>query len=213
MSVTDVGASQYAPEFSVAISELLPADIPEPTYVDLPSGDKWPRTMRGGGPLVATVTFAPYVGMLGTMADIDRADDGSGFGVAFAYRLAASESTTFDVGVGYEMSNHASPATDLDATATRTCLRATLSMNKSSKLQPFVAGGAGSYALEFDGLDSEFAFTGTGGFVGGGIDYVPTGGVAIRFDIGLHVWDAADGSGGGGTTETLVVGLGASFGF
>jgi len=210
---TELAPASFAPAVAASVADVMAADIMDPTYLDLPSGDRWPRTMRGGGPLVATVTFAPYVGMLGTLADIDRADDGSGFGVAFSWRLAVSASSSLDVGAGFETSSHTSPATGLDATATRTCLRATLSLNKGSKLQPFVAGGAGAYALDFDGLASEFAFSGAGGFVGGGVEYVPTGGVAVRFDVALHAWDAADGSGGGGVTETLVVALGASLGF
>ncbi len=169
--------------------------------------------MQGGGPIHAVVLFAPYVGMFGTLADIERADAGTGFGIAVGYRFPVRLSSAVEIALVYEESNHYNPTSDVDGHATRLGVRLGASFNMSKQVHPFVAVGAESSSLAFDDLGSDFAFSGPGFVVCGGIDYAPAKGMSPRAQPGLHVWDAADGSGGGGMTETLTVGLGATFGF
>ncbi len=192
---------------------FLAAGTQEPTYVDLPNADRWPRSMQGGGPMHVAVMFAPYVGVFGALADIERSDAGSGFGVAVGYRMPSSSSRTLDLSLAYEESSHHNPTSDVEGRATRLGARLGMSFAMGNKTRPYAAVGAEMSSLTFDGLASEYGFSGPGLFVGGGIDYSPSGSVSLRAEIGLHVWDATDGSGGGGVTETLSVGLGAAFGF
>lgn len=192
---------------------VLLAAAAEPTYVELPPADRWPRSMRGGGPIHAVVLFAPYVGMFGALADIERADAGTGFGIAVGYGLPVRSSSAVEIAFVYEESSHHNPTSDVDGHATRLGVRLGASFNMAKQAHPFVAVGVESCSLEFDDLGSDFAFSGPGFVVCGGIDYAPAKGVSLRAEFGLHVWDAADGSDGGGVTETLTVGLGARFGF
>ncbi len=203
-----------APAAAAAVPRALAgAGEVETTFVDLPPVGGWPRVLRTKGPVYALAQFSPYVGQLGVLSDYERADAGMGYGVVFGYRMPMGGAKALSFEAIYEQSSHTSDATGRDATATRIVAASRLSMKMDDKLMPFVVAGGGMYALDFDGLPSEYNLSGLGVMLGGGVDYSPSPGFLIRAEVDVHVWGAAEESGSGGTAQTLTLVVGAAVSF
>ena len=212
----DLRASAYPP-LAVEVPGLLTSEAGDsvtPQVVSLPPGDGWPRLLPDAGPFYALAQFSPYVGQFGVLADWDRADAGYGLGALFGYRLPLNNAFALGLEVQYEFSEHKNPSAGVDAHHTRYggAVRATFNFDR--KLRPFGVVGGGEYRMEFDSVDPKFFLRGLGVFLGGGVDYVHSGQLAIRGEMTIHIWDAAEiGYDKGGTATTLFLGAGAAFSF
>jgi opacity protein-like surface antigen len=180
----------------------------------LPPLERWPRTMWLGGAAYALVQLNPYVAQLGVLSEYERADSGLGFGVVAGYRVPMSNAKALGFELAYERSGHTNEDAAVDATATRLVVAARLNLKMDEKFTPFAVAGAGIYKLEFDGMDPKFNLSGPGVMIGGGVDYSPKSNFSFRAELGMHIWAAEEeGTGHGGTAETLAIGLGASVSF
>ena len=208
-------ASAFLPDAARVSMALPAADHEEDAPVlRLPPLERWPRTMWLGGAAYALVQLNPSVAQLGVLSEYERADSGLGFGVVAGYRFPMSNAKALGFEVAYERSGHTNQDADVDAIATRFVAAARLNLKMDEKFTPFAAVGAGIYKLEFDGIDPKFNLSGRGVMIGGGVDYSPKPNFSLRAELGIHIWAAEEeGSGHGGTAETLSVGLGASVSF
>jgi hypothetical protein len=194
-------------------ADALASAMMAPREIALPAGDRWPRMLSGGGPFAASVTLAPYVGVAGALADLDRMEAGWGAGASFGYRLLAGTSGVLEVSLAFETSAHHNPASDVDGTATRTLVAGTFLMKAETRTRPFTTAGVGAAGLAFDALPPDYGFEGTALKLGGGVEFAAEGAFSARVGLDITLWEAADASGGGG--QTVFVGLAASaaFGF
>jgi opacity protein-like surface antigen len=200
------------PELAGAGFQSGVGDI-EPVVIELPSLGPSPRYLRSSGPFYAQFQLSPYVGQFGILADAERADSGVGYGAVFGYRIPVAGANALGIEFIYESSRHHNDASDVDARATRAVAGMRMSFRMDERVVPFGVAGVGSYKLEFDGLDPTFNLSGLGVMLGGGLNFAPSSRFSLRTELALHIWDAAQESGAGGTAETLTLGLGAALSF
>ena len=207
--------SAFHPDTARVSMALPAADYKDDAPVlRLPPLERWPRTMWLGGAAYALVQLNPYVAQLGVLSDYERADSGLGFGVVAGYRFPMANAKALGLELAFERSGHTNEDAAVDATATRFVAAARLNLKMDEKFTPFAVAGAGIYKLEFDGMDPKFNLSGLGVMIGGGVDYSPRPSFSLRAELGIHIWAAEEeGSGHGGTAETLAIGLGASVSF
>ena len=184
-----------------------------PQVVKLPSLGRWPRYLRSQGPFYGLIGLSPYVGQLGILSEKERADSGRGYGAVLGYRVPLRGATCLGIEFMYERSQHWNVSSDVEAVATRSGLALRMSFRMDEKVHPFAMAGGGLYRLEFDQLDPRFDLSGPGVFFGGGVDFSAAARLAVRAEMCLHIWDAAEESGHGGTAGTFTVGLGAAVSF
>lgn len=197
----------------VCAAALAAAGEGEVEIVELPPLEKWPRTLRGEGPLYGMLQLTPYVGQFGVVSDTGRADDGVGLGAVFGYKMPFRGTAVLGVEVSYGLSQHWNASSSVGASATQAGLGLRAAFRMDGMLNPFATAGLGYYTMAFDNLDSKFDLSGLGGYVGGGVDVSSTKALSIRTEAKLHLWEAADSMGGGGLAETLTVSLGAAWSF
>ena len=197
------------------LARALPAaPEAEPEIAHLPPLKSWPRYLRSEGPLYALFQLSPLVAQLGIVKDAKRADSGTGIGLVFGYRKPLGGANSLGFEFIYETSQHHNESSDVPATATRLLGGVRWSFRMDERLVPFALAGGGLYELTFDGLDPKFGLSGLGFMIGGGVDFSPSARFALRAELALHIWDAAEkGSGAGGMAETLTLGLGAAVSF
>lgn len=207
-------AGRAAPAAAARLDGLLSAAIGdvEPKVFHVPV-ERWPRSLRNAGPVYVLVHLSPYVGQLGAIAETRRADAGSGYGAVLGYRIPAAGATVLGFEILREASGHWNSNSDVAAAATRTCLALRANFRADSKVQPLAVAGGGLYAVEFEGLDPRFDISGPGFLLGGGVDFAPSRRFSARVELSLHVWAAAEESGGGGLAGTLAFNLGAALSF
>ncbi len=181
--------------------------------VDIPGLSSWPRSLRAAGPMYALFQLQPYVGQFGVIRDQKRADSGLGFGLVFGHRKPMSGAKSLGLEFIFERSGHTNESSAVDATATRLLGAARMNLNMDKELTPFIVAGGGMYSLKFDGLDPKFNLSGLGFMAGGGVDFSPKRNLAVRAELVLHIWDAAQEDGAGGMAETLTLGVGAALSF
>jgi hypothetical protein len=213
----DVGASGYPP-LARDIPQALVADVGEfavPQEVLLPATDRWPRTFPDAGPFYVLAQFSPLVFPVGVLRGTDRLDGvGYGLGALAGWRLPLTNAFSLGFEVQGELSEHKNPSAGVKAHHTRLggAVRATFNLDRN--LRPFGVAGGGEYEVQFNEIPGSFHLAGPGVFLGGGVDYVHLDRLAIRGEMTLHLWNAAEkGSGASGQAAMLFIGAGAAFSF
>jgi opacity protein-like surface antigen len=185
----------------------------EPTVVTLPALSQWPRYLSGRSPWYGHISLSPYVGQMGILSDIERAGSGSGFGAVFGYDIPLFSTTSLGFEMRYGQSSHHNPSSDVSARATRLGAGLRMSFSIDDKLRPFFVAGTGTYSMAFDELDSRFDLSGPGFYFGGGGSYAFKDRFSLKAGMCMHIWEAAEDSGNGGTAQTLTVNIGTAFSF
>ena len=181
--------------------------------VELPPLERWPRTLHGEGPMYGLFQLSPYVGQFGVISDTGRADAGVGLGAVLGYRIPVKGTAAFGFELSYGLSEHWNASSSVGASATQAGLGLRAAFRMDETLNPFATAGLGYYTMGFEGLDPRFDVSGFGGYIGGGMDMSSPERLSVRAEARLHIWEAADSTGGGGLAETLTVNLGAAWSF